>query len=124
MQYEKVNHPTHYQSTSLEAIEVIEDYDLNFSLGSAFKYLVRCGRKPGEDTLEDLDKAVWYLKRELDRNAVIHAGTMSPKQVTEAFGITSTLSYAVRNLLCGDLKSALFHTESEINRIKSQRDGL
>ena len=65
--YEKVNNPEHYQSSKLEAIEVIEAFNLNFSLGSAIKYILRAGKKPGEATEEDLKKAIWYLQRELDR---------------------------------------------------------
>lgn len=66
-EYEKVDHPDHYQSVGMEAIEVIEAFNLNFSLGSAIKYILRSGRKPGEASSEDLRKAIWYLQRELDR---------------------------------------------------------
>jgi len=46
---------------------VIEAFNLNFSLGSAIKYILRSGRKPGEASSEDLRKAIWYLQRELGR---------------------------------------------------------
>jgi hypothetical protein len=65
--YEKINNPDHYQSSKLEAIEVIEAFNLNFSLGSAIKYILRSGKKPGETPQEDLKKAIWYLQRELSR---------------------------------------------------------
>lgn len=66
---EKVNHPSYYESNGLEAIDVIEAffYD-SFNLGNAFKYMARAGRK--NDYVEDLQKAVWYLEREIDNNAV------------------------------------------------------
>lgn len=68
MSYEKIEHPDHYQTEgNLEAIDVIEAYDLNFSLGSAVKYLLRAGKKPGESAIEDLSKAIWYIQREIDR---------------------------------------------------------
>lgn len=67
MEWEKVNHPKHYQSPKIEAIDVIEAFALNFSLGSAVKYILRAGRKPGEDAVEDLKKAAWYLRREAAR---------------------------------------------------------
>jgi hypothetical protein len=67
--YEKVNNPEHYQSSKLEAIEVIEEFNLNFSLGSAVKYILRSGKKPGESSEEDLQKAIWYLQRELSRKS-------------------------------------------------------
>jgi hypothetical protein len=65
--YEKINHPEHYQSKNMEAIDVIESYKLNFSLGSALKYILRAGKKPEEQMEEDLKKAIWYLQREIDR---------------------------------------------------------
>lgn len=66
-EYEKVDHPDHYQSAKIEAIDVIESFDLNFSLGSAVKYILRAGKKPSETAEEDLSKAVWYIQREIKR---------------------------------------------------------
>lgn len=59
-----VNHPDHYQGNKFEVIDIIEDFDLNFSLGSAIKYILRAGKK--DDRKQDLEKAIWYLKRELE----------------------------------------------------------
>ena len=66
-EYEKIDHPSHYQSATIEAIDVIEAFNLNFSMGSAVKYILRAGKKPGEAATEDLNKALWYLQREVDR---------------------------------------------------------
>ena len=52
----------------MEAIDVIEAYNLNFSLGSAIKYILRAGKKPNETSKEDLKKAIWYLQREAQRH--------------------------------------------------------
>lgn len=61
-----INHPVHYRSqTDLEAIDVIEDFELGYHLGNAVKYILRAGKK-GE-MLEDLKKAHWYLEREISR---------------------------------------------------------
>jgi hypothetical protein len=60
-----VNHPSHYQGNKFEAIDIIEDYNLNFNLGNAVKYILRAGKK--NDLKEDLQKAVWYLQREISR---------------------------------------------------------
>jgi hypothetical protein len=65
--YEKIDHPNHYQGNSGEAIDLIEAFDLNFSLGSAVKYIIRAGKKPKESSSDDLAKAIWYLQRELER---------------------------------------------------------
>ncbi|SDC73120.1 Protein of unknwon function [Ectopseudomonas chengduensis] len=59
-----VNHPPHYNGhpSGLECIEVTEL--LPFNLGNAFKYVFRHRSKNGR---EDLEKARWYLNRELER---------------------------------------------------------
>lgn len=57
---EKVDHPKHYQGKGLEAIDVIEAFDLNFCEGNVLKYLLRYKNKNGQ---EDLDKCLWYLNR-------------------------------------------------------------
>lgn len=64
--YEYVNQPKHYQGDGMAAIDVIRAYDLNFALGNVIKYTLRAGRKPDEDAVKDLEKAVWYLQNELD----------------------------------------------------------
>lgn len=60
---ESVNWPKHYQGNTLQAIEVIEDFQLNFHLGNAIKYILRAGKKG--DKIENLRKATWYLEREI-----------------------------------------------------------
>lgn len=59
-----VNHPSHYNQGSIEVIEFIEDQKLGFNRGNALKYLVRAGAKDPAKEVEDLDKAIWYLRRE------------------------------------------------------------
>lgn len=49
-----------------EAIKVIEAWKLNFSLGSVLKYICRAGKKNAAKELEDLLKAQWYLRREIE----------------------------------------------------------
>lgn len=61
-----VNHPSHYGGdTPYEAIKVIEAWGLGFSLGNCVKYISRAGRKDSEKTMEDLEKAKFYLDREI-----------------------------------------------------------
>ncbi len=60
---EMVDHPQHYNQGKYEAIEVIEDWKLNFNLGSVIKYIARCDYKNNKK--EDLEKARWYIDREL-----------------------------------------------------------
>lgn len=80
---QKIDHPSHYQGASRqccntlmvlgvapqhlegECIDAIEQLNFGFNLGNAVKYLWRCGQKGS--AIEDLEKAKWYLARELVR---------------------------------------------------------
>jgi hypothetical protein len=67
-----VNHPAHYTFGKREVIEVLEEwFPSDPLLWQAGKYLARAGRK-GE-TLEDLEKAAWYLNRRIERGKEKHA---------------------------------------------------
>jgi hypothetical protein len=66
-----VNSPSHYRANGVEVIDVIEAFDLDFRLGNTIKYLLRAGRKGGaRQHVEDLEKARWYLEREIERKRV------------------------------------------------------
>ena len=55
---ENVNHPSHYaDGRKYEPIDVIQDWELDFCLGSTVKYISRAGRKYSNKTIEDLEKA-------------------------------------------------------------------
>ncbi len=61
-----VNHPPHYRAhpSGIECITITEH--MNFCLGNAVKYIWRAGLK-GDDQVQDLEKARWYITRELER---------------------------------------------------------
>lgn len=52
----------------IEAIDVVEDWDLNFNLGNVLKYIARAERKGS--ALPDLEKAAWYMNREVSRHTI------------------------------------------------------
>ena len=70
---DNVNHPPHYNShpSGIECIEIARHH--NFNIGNTIKYLWRAGLKSEEgmeDTdkqVEDLNKAIWYIKDEIKR---------------------------------------------------------
>lgn len=62
-----VNHPSHYTDGKIEVIEFIEDKKLNFHRGNAVKYIARAGKKNKGKEIQDLQKAVWYINREIER---------------------------------------------------------
>lgn len=64
-----VNHPSHYGNGAddpYEVIKVIEAWDLNFHLSNSIKYIARSGKKDPNKEIEDLEKALWYLQREIN----------------------------------------------------------
>lgn len=63
---DNVNHPAHYQGNGMEPIDVIEAFSLGFCLGNVIKYICRAGKKDPARNIEDLEKARWYLSREID----------------------------------------------------------
>jgi hypothetical protein len=63
---DEVNHPPHYTNhpSGVECITITEH--MNFNLGNAFKYIWRAGLK-SPDAIKDLEKAEFYVKREIKR---------------------------------------------------------
>jgi hypothetical protein len=63
---EMVDHPQHYASDGgIEAIDVIESFELGFNLGNAIKYILRAEKKGNKK--QDLEKSLWYINRELSK---------------------------------------------------------
>jgi transposase-like protein len=60
-----VNSPPHYRAGGVETIDFIEAKDLNYRLGNVVKYVSRAGKK-NSDPVQDLEKAAWYLNREIE----------------------------------------------------------
>jgi hypothetical protein len=60
-----VNNPAHYTQhpSGIEAIEITEHF--NFNCGNAIKYIWRAGLKG--NAIEDLQKAAWYIEREINK---------------------------------------------------------
>ena len=62
-----INKPKHYNFATIEPIDVIEDWKLDFRLANALKYISRAGKKDLSKTKEDLQKAIWYINRYIDK---------------------------------------------------------
>ncbi len=67
--YDPVNQPKHYTAhpSGIECIQVTEH--MGFNLGNAVKYIWRCDLK--KDAIEDLNKAIWYIQREIEKRTEI-----------------------------------------------------
>ena len=57
-----VEHPAHYTFGKIEVLDAIEDWGLDYHRGNILKYIVRAGKK-GDNLVEDLRKARFYLDR-------------------------------------------------------------
>ena len=64
---DQVNHPRHYTThpSGIEAIEITRH--MGFNLGNAIKYIWRAGIKDEKKTIQDLEKAIFYIKDEINR---------------------------------------------------------
>ena len=63
---DSVYHPSYYTDGEIEVIDYIEDKKLGFCLGNAIKYISRAGKKDPDKEVEDLEKAIWYIRRYID----------------------------------------------------------
>lgn len=63
-----VNHPKHYTEhpSGIECIQITEH--MGFCLGNAVKYIWRADLK--NDAIEDLEKAAWYIQREIHKRRI------------------------------------------------------
>lgn len=82
-----INHPAHYASGKIEVIEAIEDWQLGFHLGNAVKYVARAGKKDPAKTVEDLEKATWYIRRKI---ALLKGNAPRPNDMAKVPGLPFT----------------------------------
>lgn len=66
---DKVNHPSYYGGADnpYEIIKVIDEWQLDFCLGNAIKYISRAGKKDKDTAIEDLKKAKWYIEHKISQ---------------------------------------------------------
>jgi hypothetical protein len=78
--------PSHYLAgDTYETIRVIEAWELNYNLGNCLKYISRCGRKGSR--ILDLEKARWYLDREISNLKAAAANLDSNGSFSKESGI-------------------------------------
>lgn len=81
MDHDPVNHPRHYTAhpSGVECIDITRH--MNFNLGNAIKYLWRSGLKDDAPTVQDLEKAVWYIQDEIKRLNSVNEKRLEEGQV-------------------------------------------
>ena len=62
--------PTYYTRGSIECWDAIRDWELNYHLGCAVKYICRAGYKDANTKASDLKKAIHYLENELQHTTL------------------------------------------------------
>ncbi len=63
-EFDEISKPKHYCFSNYQPKDVIREWDLNFNLGNAIKYIARAGKK--ESAIKDLKKARQYIEFEID----------------------------------------------------------
>tara|TARA_R110000824_G_scaffold398964_1_gene603687 strand:- start:71 stop:334 length:264 start_codon:yes stop_codon:yes gene_type:complete len=67
--YKNNPEPHYYSGTKYgySARKVVEDFELGYNTGTAVSYLLRAGKKEGNPTEQDIQKAINHLHFELDK---------------------------------------------------------
>ena len=99
--HDPVNRPAYYTDGKIEVIDFIEDKKLGFCLGNAVKYISRAGKKNPDKEVEDLEKAIWYIKRRIKEIQE------EPKIVLEPIKHDAPISCKLGRKLLGESPSAL-----------------
>lgn len=82
-----VSHPNHYNVGQYEVIDIIEDqgWGEGFNRGNAIKYIMRAKHKDANKEIEDLEKARWYIDREISRLKAEAAPKITPEKIKAAY---------------------------------------
>lgn len=93
---DNVDHPAHYTSyNGLEIIDLTEQ--MNFNRGNAVKYIARAGIKNPAAEIEDLEKAVWYVNREIHRlKEIANSNKLKTEELYKA-GLQAMVEYKKEN---------------------------
>ena len=116
MMNDKVNSPSHYTShpSGVECIELTEH--LNFNRGNALKYVWRHQLKNASK--EDLQKAAWYINREIARESVIDPTQYAQPQNNFESAYDTLYEYYFAYAQCefiGFVDDIIFGHDSDLN---------
>ena len=98
---ESVNHPAHYNAGKYEVIDIIEgnNWGEGFNRGNAVKYILRAGIKNPDKEIEDLEKARWYIDREISRLKAEAAPKITPEKIKAMYASPNWLTFEEINSL-------------------------
>lgn len=119
--YDMVRSPAHYRGTTIDVIDVIEDWGLGYHLGNALKYLLRAGKKG--DTAQDVQKAAWYFERAMHdghlRGGLAHPDapvSVGQYQVSSEFRVPKPIMNIVADLQMAALATTPRDRKSHLMR--------
>jgi hypothetical protein len=101
--HDEVNHPKHYTDhpSGIECIQVTEH--MNFNLGNATKYIWRADLKHDDGGIIDLEKAAWYVNREIERRKKLQTSmpmtTSGPGAINLTFKATTDPAAVATDIL-------------------------
>lgn len=118
-----INKPPHYTFSSIEVMDVIEDWKLNYHLGNVVKYLARAGKKGS--FIMDLRKACWYLTRYVEKyekkgSPVVYE-KFSFEDVIKEWRLGTDVAMAVRNIYEGNYDDSLKVLHELIDKLVYRR---
>ena len=91
----KMAAPNYYigKHKAIEAMDVVLDFqEDNYNVGVAIAYLLRAGKKPGNPMVDDLEKAVVHLQREIQ-----HQNSIKTNQYATPNESNSVREYLLTN---------------------------
>jgi hypothetical protein len=111
--------PDYYKNYSIEVTDAIQSWGLSYTKGNIIKYIVRSGFKT-KDPKQDLEKALWYLQKELLQygNIIKQNITKNNKQTKK--NRSFTLSRSSQNLAKSNIQLRK-HPTSVITNNKLKR---
>ena len=124
---DNVNHPKHYQSLfRMKEPECIEFSELmTFCRGNAFKYVWRFGSKGDESkAVEDLKKAIFYLRRCTKKRDSINNETIVPMWsfiVKPKDGVARVKYDILAKIVEMNYRVAIIRIQSEILRLLAKK---
>lgn len=126
-----VNSPSHYnQYKGLEVIDITEK--LNFNRGNAVQYISRAGFKGEDSEIQDLEKALWYVEREIKSTP---DGSLALLTFDDVMALTEQMNFHRGNavwMIClagqngntktNELTEATHSIRAEIKRLKTYKE--
>jgi hypothetical protein len=113
---EEVNHPRHYTNhpSGVECIQITEH--MNFNLGNATKYIWRADLKHDDGGIIDLEKAEFYVKREIARRKAQKA-----KKDAESPSLIVNGSISADKLSTGSIINVQVHPASGLSTDEAEK---